>query len=632
MLKKTISFILTIVLVCGAVLTTVGAASFPDLDGHWSRADMEECAERGLFEGYPDGSIKPNASVSVAETIAIISRLYDITDLEKEFILNQYGQASKEIIVAEGPTWARDALAICLASGAVLDTELRGAAPEKFNAPIKKEVLAMWLVRGVLAEEELDSPSPDFTDVDKIPSRYLSYVALLYNIGVLQGDENRNFNPGSDVSRAVAATMFNKALKYRERNYDTAPQIQGIDNESKAEGVIISHSGSEMVIADAAGLYRQLKVGLDITPTYKDPGIKVTSDTDYFVTLYFNTNGKVVNYYIDNTAAYAVGMLSDVLGSSNAPRIELENYHTGKTALYNVAADCKSADSGDRETYNTLKAYPTGFALARLNSKAEVQEIKITRANYKLSGVLTKIVFESPGSVTLTSGGGDIYILPFDVSDLPEMERNGKVITITDIRESDHADITVESGKIKIMNLETYDSGIHGYVTAITKTADGWTIAIKQDAKDADTTAVTYKTDKNVIVTFDENKNDGSTMLDVNVGDYVVFSILNGVVMEIYAEAGDVTLSGEYNGTLVSFSRSEEELVLLVNGTPRKVTVDDDTSILDNKNNEYYDAKEFERNFTSKSSVKNIVLTVYGSYEGGEFVATLVVITSYTTT
>ncbi|MDR3148562.1 MAG: S-layer homology domain-containing protein [Oscillospiraceae bacterium] len=632
MLKKTLSLVLTFAIVFGFALTSAGAATFPDLVGHWSRTDMEECAERGLLEGYPDGSIKPNATISVAETIAIISRLYQITDLEKEFILNQYGPASKEIIQAGGPTWARDALAICLASGAVLDTEVRGAAPEKFNAPIKKEVLAMWLVRGVLMEEKLDRRTPDFADATKIPSRYMDYIALMYDINVLQGDENRNFNPGSDVSRAVAATMFNKALKYRERSYATPPQIQGIDNDSKIEGVIISHSGSAMVITDTAGRYRQLKVGLDIVPTYKDSSVKVLSDTGNFVTLYLDKDGRVANYYIDNTADYAVGMLSAVLGSSAAPRVEIENYHTGKTALYDVAADCKSSASGDRETYTTLKAYPAGFVIARLNAKKEIAEIRITRANYTLSGVLTKIVFESPGSITLTAGNGDVYILPFDVSNLPEMERNGKVITITDLREGDHADITVERGKIKLMNLETYAGGVHGYVTAISKTANGWTVAVKQYANDADSTAVIYKVDKDVIVTFDEDKNDGSTMLDINVGDYVVLSLLNEVVMEIYAEAGEITLAGEYEGTLVSYSRADEELVVLVNGTPRKITVTNDTQILDYKNNEYHDARSFDRNFANNKDMKNITLTVYGAYESGVFTATLIVIKSYNKT
>jgi hypothetical protein len=46
---------------------------FSDIQNHWTKASVLAAAWQNIFKGYPDGTFRPNASVTRAEFAAIIS-------------------------------------------------------------------------------------------------------------------------------------------------------------------------------------------------------------------------------------------------------------------------------------------------------------------------------------------------------------------------------------------------------------------------------------------------------------------------------------------------------------------------------------------------------------------------------
>ncbi|MEW6491100.1 MAG: S-layer homology domain-containing protein, partial [Cyanobacteriota bacterium] len=40
---------------------------FSDIQNHWARSFIEALAERGIVSGFPDGSFRPNISMTRAE-------------------------------------------------------------------------------------------------------------------------------------------------------------------------------------------------------------------------------------------------------------------------------------------------------------------------------------------------------------------------------------------------------------------------------------------------------------------------------------------------------------------------------------------------------------------------------------
>ncbi len=56
--------------------------SFNDIDGHWAKDKILKVAEYGLLNGYPDGSFKPDGKMTRAEIAAIINKYWNLKGFE----------------------------------------------------------------------------------------------------------------------------------------------------------------------------------------------------------------------------------------------------------------------------------------------------------------------------------------------------------------------------------------------------------------------------------------------------------------------------------------------------------------------------------------------------------------------
>lgn len=52
-----------------------GTRSFPDVSGHWAQSAIEQAQAAGIIGGYEDGTFRPDRTLTRAETVAIVSRL-----------------------------------------------------------------------------------------------------------------------------------------------------------------------------------------------------------------------------------------------------------------------------------------------------------------------------------------------------------------------------------------------------------------------------------------------------------------------------------------------------------------------------------------------------------------------------
>lgn len=52
-----------------------GDAPFSDIEGHWAQSALETAFGNGMISGYPDGSFKPNQTISKAEAATVIARI-----------------------------------------------------------------------------------------------------------------------------------------------------------------------------------------------------------------------------------------------------------------------------------------------------------------------------------------------------------------------------------------------------------------------------------------------------------------------------------------------------------------------------------------------------------------------------
>ena len=67
-----------IYLVCGAEpgLSFTGLAQAQDIKGHWAGPQITDWLNRGLCSGYPDGTFRPENSITRAEFITLVNKSF----------------------------------------------------------------------------------------------------------------------------------------------------------------------------------------------------------------------------------------------------------------------------------------------------------------------------------------------------------------------------------------------------------------------------------------------------------------------------------------------------------------------------------------------------------------------------
>ncbi|MDR2606238.1 MAG: S-layer homology domain-containing protein [Oscillospiraceae bacterium] len=570
MRTKITAIVLAIALIF-ALTVPASAATFSDIVGHWSQKDMEEAVDRGLFSGYPDNTLKPSKSISVAETIQILSRLYSLSDESARLIERQYGPAAAEIIPSTGAVWAREALAICLASGSVLDSEVRGGG-ERFNNAIKKEVLAMWLVRTLLPEETLTGTETHFADSEKISERFLPYVAILEEIGVLQGDDANRFNPGSDVSRAVAATMINKTIVWRINRYGYMPIIEKFSDSANAvSGVILDYSFNVLRLRGTDAIVKEYAIPSTLTTTLTNAGDTAADLKSAFATIYLDDLGNPVKLAIDNSARWAQGVLTEFGYNISTPYVTLLDPLTNIPLTYSIEKDSNVTRNGINIAFSSLVSSNGFFTTMRLNSKKFGDDFTLDYSDQTLSGTVDTVKYDTISMITLMDGNVK-YILPFNITDPPLVTRGNSDIRIDRIFEGESATVKVSGGILATVRLSVSEDNVKGIITSIIRSVDGDTLVINTENGSR-----TAKIDKGTVILSDSRV---ITLTDLSVGDTISLTYTGLVVTEAVLTK-KASASGKLIGTVMLLNSREYEIVIQSDGELYYIELAYNTIILD---------------------------------------------------
>lgn len=218
------------VAIAAAVLmlpVTTFAANFKDIkDTYWAKTYIEQCADLGFINGFPDGTFKPNAPIRFTELIKMLSNFLNVSEADMQTAESIYGPTLNSL---QPTSWVRPYLLKCLAkkiiSVELLSTAAKSGTPSmiKDNAqhPMSRisaaELFfsAMGLDKVPTALQYKDANILSESYPDKIPK-----IGALQKAGVLspQGDENGNFRPKDKLSRAEVAKMLYVAYAYIEQN------------------------------------------------------------------------------------------------------------------------------------------------------------------------------------------------------------------------------------------------------------------------------------------------------------------------------------------------------------------------------------------------------------------------------
>ena len=162
--------------------------------------------------GYNDGTVRPNGTITRGEVASIIFRLMTPEARDKVFTkTNNFSDVN-----AGNPH--NNAIS-SLASAGIIN----GYTDDTFrpNQPVTREQFAAMIGRMFSVEYTGGDMFGDLNGgfADK-------YINLLAKLGIIKGDANGNANPTDNLTRAQAATMFNR-LVGRMPAVDSADSCEG---------------------------------------------------------------------------------------------------------------------------------------------------------------------------------------------------------------------------------------------------------------------------------------------------------------------------------------------------------------------------------------------------------------------
>ncbi|MDD2554461.1 MAG: S-layer homology domain-containing protein [Desulfotomaculaceae bacterium] len=166
-----------------------------DLKGHWAYDCIMSLLEQGIIAGYPDGSFKPDNTITRAEFATV---------LVKAFKLETHSGISFTDTIGH---WAQSSISTAACHGIVKGYDTDTFGPDDF---ITREQMAVMIVKAAqLTPVAGDLP---FTDSGSISAWAREAVVTAAENGIMSGYPDNTFHPLGNATRAEAMTVITNAL------------------------------------------------------------------------------------------------------------------------------------------------------------------------------------------------------------------------------------------------------------------------------------------------------------------------------------------------------------------------------------------------------------------------------------
>lgn len=243
MFKNKKFVVLLLCLVILAQSTTAFAVSFSDVTkdnrSGWAYDYIMELANKGIINGYEDGTFKPENNVSYLETLKL---LYGVMNPSSTEIAESLSKYKSFISSMNTPEWAYETVAVSLNRGVVTESEYRAAANANLiqlgtTKPISRYDVAIFMARALELQPKAN-PNLTYDDKNEIDNNAAKLIGALIDTGVLHKDgRDGKFLPKSPIKRSEMAKM----VKYAYDWTITHPLTGGVKEQTES-GTVISYN------------------------------------------------------------------------------------------------------------------------------------------------------------------------------------------------------------------------------------------------------------------------------------------------------------------------------------------------------------------------------------------------------
>ena len=224
--RRALSAILAIAMVLSTLsVVTVSAAAFDDTTGHWAEAAIDTWSDRGVIQGYGDGTFRPDDSITRAEVATVLNNVLSYTTVSS----NTFSDVASS-------DWFADAVLKLNAAG-VLNGNGDGTMTPNSNMTREEATTAIARAFGVTA---FDTSITQYSDYAQISDWAAESIGAMTANGYVQGDAN-GFRPQDTITRAEIVTIIDNIVKL----YITEP---GTVDAQYVSGIVVVKSNGDLTI------------------------------------------------------------------------------------------------------------------------------------------------------------------------------------------------------------------------------------------------------------------------------------------------------------------------------------------------------------------------------------------------
>ena len=353
-MKRKMAMALAAVLVAGSLPVTASAATFTDINEvSWASSTIQAVSDKGLINGYEDGTFRAKNNVTYSEAMVMIYNLMDKTGNLKASATNTLPIYQSVLNTYKIPTWSQSTVAYGLSAQILMAADLPKFTTNGVSNPATRQDVAVMFGRALSEKYDIYAGTGvNYNDVWRISDEAMPYVDLLTRLGIVTGDDSGNFNPTANITRAEMAVMMNKT-------YDL------LSNE-------LANTGEITEIVNHDGDYYDVDVKMDNGErnrlTLSDDNISVyNKDGSRELPISSLTKGDRVSLVFDGLVITKIYLLDeeasaqekyDAVGyiySRKDGYLNLESENTGETTKYKINTNCTYYLDGKKTTESAIK-------------------------------------------------------------------------------------------------------------------------------------------------------------------------------------------------------------------------------------------------------------------------------------
>ena len=366
-------------------------------------------------------------------------------------------------------------------------------------------------------------------------------------------------------------------------------------------------SGQILTVAAFNGQRAQytLVSGAAVTVNGKSGSITVSNKGDYVSLRVSNDNaGSAVSAAVDTVSDYVQGPVKTTSFSKTPYQITVEDSITGRSRTYNIADNAIARYDG--ETIDVRNVSRNTFATLQISGD-QVVVLDTYPGSTTTQGTIESITYASPTTLAVRTAQGSTVTFSIDLTNLPDIERDGKTSSIDKLRSGDKVTVTVRYNEVYEIEATSQNATLSGTITRVVQDTAGVSI----DVRFSDGSSDTYQVSEGVSVT---QKGSVISLYALKPNDAVDLTISGDEIVAIDV-TGSTSSSTQITGSVLVTNTSDKTIML---------SLEDGSVVTADVN-----GASFVTITGSSTSLSKLAagdrLQLYGQYSGNFFAATLVV-------